>query len=271
MRAARMVRAVMVALGCDVHAVMSATFILARTTAVADWPGAVQALKLGPAAWSETVAGCRADAPDESRPSVHAAGATSGSAEAASSALRQGPLAPWAVSSQAAILLACKSTEQVRRLRDIINAAQNYLMPGATSVALDSGYASLKSAIVTQERVLLTGLAFDLRSIPESPFTAAAAICAGSEAGRKNVLRGACALLSDGGLILRMCIAEGGTPRTTAASMARAACAASAAWSRRSSPASTGGIGVELRLTVSEAALAAEFEDLLRAVSSKEG
>lgn len=275
-RAARMVRAVMVALGCDVHAVLAATFILARATTVPDWPGAVRALKLGPPAWSETGAGHLSDALDGTRPSAHSSADAAAFAEAASSALGQGPLAPWAVSSQAAILLACKSTEQVRRLRDIINAAQSYLIPDATSVALDSGYATLKSAIVVQERVLLTGLAFDLRSIPESPYTEAAAICERSEAG-SNVLRGACALLSDGGLVLRMCIAEGGTPAASANSIARAACAASASWCRRGGPEPTTGpwglpgIGVELRLDGSEAALASEFEELLRAVASKEG
>ena len=275
MRAARMVRAVMVALGCDIHAVMAATHILARTTAVPDWPGATRALKLGPSAWSEASCGCGTDALEGSRPDPTTCARSPALAEDSGSVLGQGPLAPWAVSSQAAILLACKSTEQVRRLRDIINAAQHYLLPAASSVALDSGYAALKSAIVAQERVLLTALAFDLRSIPESPYTVAAELCEDSDAGR-NVLRGACALLSDGGLVLRMCIAEGGAPVASASSMARAACTASALWGARTGQASGSrprrlpGIGVELSLDGSETALASEFEALLTAVASKD-
>jgi len=217
----RLVRGLALALDCDAHAVLGAAFILGSACRVQHWPGATKALALGRDAWGEPGA----------EPAPPATAATSEEARESTASAKAIPQ-HWVAVAQAAVLLAGKATEQARRIRDILNATQYILAPESGLVALDTRYSLMKEAVVSCERTLLRSMAFDLRRIPDSPYEAASRLCKAGSPGR-DILRGAFALISDGGLVLRQWMSDDGRPAASASAVAAAAVIASAVWSSR--------------------------------------
>lgn len=67
------------------------------------------------------------------------------------------------------MFLACKVTEQPRRLSDVIGTGYRILHPTHAPLDLDEGYYSLRSSVVTTELILVRLLEFDLEcSLPFS-------------------------------------------------------------------------------------------------------
>jgi hypothetical protein len=106
-----------------------------------------------------------------------------------------------------ALLLASKACEQVKRLRDIVNALAAYISPASTPVALGVPYDSLKKALVRWEGFFLRQIAFDVDSVTCRVHDCVASAASDQHAGGGRaapITSTAFAVASDIGLMLRV-------------------------------------------------------------------
>jgi hypothetical protein len=177
----RLLRCVTVELGCSLDVFGTSVALLDRVVHVSDWPGPAGALDLGPDAWKTALGGSSSPglAKSETVPD-----------EACALTL-------------ACFVLASKSCEQPRRLRDVVNALDFYLDPSSMPSLFDGDYSARKAQICQFESVILRLVCFDMRVLTSDPFRRVRDAC-GKRGVGLELLSLASMVLADGVFTLRI-------------------------------------------------------------------